>query len=66
MTHKNYVGFYTFDTDVNIYHGEVIYKKDIITFQGKSINDLKIALEESITDYLIWCVNDGIVDEKRF
>ena len=42
-----------------------LYTKKIITFQGKSINDLKIALEESINDYLTWCVNDGIVDEKR-
>jgi len=37
------------------YFGEVIGLKNIITFQGKSVNELKQAFQDSINDYLAWC-----------
>jgi predicted HicB family RNase H-like nuclease len=37
---------------VQIFHGEVIVLKDIIPFQGRSINELRKAFQDSINDYL--------------
>ena len=33
------------------FHGEVINIRDIITFQGKSVEELKKAFQESVEDY---------------
>jgi len=55
MKYKGYFGEVTYDDEAKIFHGEVIGLKNIITFQGKSVNELKQAFQDSINDYLAWC-----------
>lgn len=52
MKYKGYFGEITYDDKAQIFHGEVINSKDIITFQGKSVNELRKAFHDSINDYL--------------
>ena len=54
MKYKGYFGEVTYDDESKIFHGEVIGLKDIITFQGKSVNELQKAFQDSIDDYLEW------------
>jgi predicted HicB family RNase H-like nuclease len=37
------------------FHGEVINLRDVITFQGKSVSELKKALAGSVEDDLAFC-----------
>ena len=37
MEYKGYVGKVEFDDDAEIFHGEVLDTRDVITFQGKSV-----------------------------
>ena len=39
----------------DIFHGDVLHINDIITFQGRSIDELKTALAESVEVYLEYC-----------
>src|SRR5207253_4876843 len=55
-----------FDEDVGIFHGEVTDLRDVITFQGKSVAELKKALAGSIEDYLAFCKKRGEEPEKPF
>lgn len=55
MTYKGYIGQVEFDDKAEIFHGEVINTRDVITFQGKSVAQLKRAFHESIDDYLAFC-----------
>ena len=64
MEYKNYIGQVEYDDEAKIFHGEVINTKDVITFQGKSVNDLEKAFKNSIDDYLEWCKKDGMI--KKF
>jgi predicted HicB family RNase H-like nuclease len=66
MKYKNYEGSITFDNEAEIFHGEVINTKDVITFQGKSVKELKKAFKESIEDYLAFCAEKGEQPEKPF
>ena len=59
MKYKGYFGKITYNDEAKIFHGEVIGLKDIITFQGKSVNELKKAFQDSINDYLAWCEERG-------
>jgi predicted HicB family RNase H-like nuclease len=44
----------------------VINLRDVITFQGRSIDELKCAFSESVDDYLTFCKARGEEPEKPF
>lgn len=66
MEYKGYLGDVTFDSDAHIFHGEVLNTRDVITFQGKTVDELELAFQESIDDYLEWCLEDGVEPEKPY
>jgi predicted HicB family RNase H-like nuclease len=66
MRYKGYEGSVTFDDEAEVFHGEVINTKDVITFQGSSVKELKKAFKESIDDYLAFCEERGEKPEKPF
>ena len=67
MKYKGYLGQVTYDDEVKIFHGEVIgLRKDAITFQGKSVEELEQAFHDSVNDYLSWCKQDNRTPEKSF
>ena len=55
MTYKNYMAKVIYDEDANIFHGEVINIRDVITFEGSSVIELQNSFKESIEDYLDFC-----------
>lgn len=64
MNYKGYYGQVTYDNEAEIFHGEVIGLKDVITFQGKSVQELNKSFKDSINDYLEWCKERGEKPEK--
>jgi predicted HicB family RNase H-like nuclease len=66
MKYKGYEGSITFDDDAEIFHGEVINTKDVITFQGTSVKELKKAFRDSIDEYLRFCAERGEEPDKPF
>jgi predicted HicB family RNase H-like nuclease len=66
MEYKGYVGKVEFDDEVGIFHGEVVNTRDVITFQGASVAELKKAFRESVEDYLAFCQERGEEPEKPF
>lgn len=66
MEYKGYVGKIEFDDDANIFHGEVIDIRDVVTFQGKSVIELKKAFHESVDDYLEFCKKRRENPDKLF
>jgi predicted HicB family RNase H-like nuclease len=55
MKYKGYTGIVTYDEDARIFHGEVVGTLDVITFQGKSVDEIESAFKDSIDDYLEFC-----------
>lgn len=66
MEYKGYQGVVQFDDEANIFHGEVVNTRDVITFQGESVGELRKAFEDSIDDYLDFCKSRGEEPEKPF
>jgi predicted HicB family RNase H-like nuclease len=66
MEYKGYFAKVEFDDDANIFHGEVINLRDVITFEGKSVNELKEAFRDSVDDYLAFCAERGEKPEKPY
>jgi predicted HicB family RNase H-like nuclease len=66
MQYKGYTARVNFDDDAGIFHGEVIDLRDVITFQGRSVERLREAFKESVDDYLDFCAARNEEPEKPF
>ena len=66
MTYKGYQGVVEYDEDAKIFTGEVINTRDVITFQGKSVQELERAFRKSIDDYLEFCKSRNEEPDKPF
>lgn len=66
MKYKEYTGIIDFDEEGRIFHGEVLGLRDVITFQGESVEELEQAMAESIDFYLDWCAERNKKPEKPF
>ena len=66
LEYKGHIGVIEYDDDAGIFHGEVINLRDVITFQGECVADLREALKDSVEDYLEFCAERGEEPEKPF
>lgn len=66
MEYKGYIGIVDYDPDSRIFHGDVVNTRDVITFQGTSVDEIDTAFRESIDDYLSWCTEEGAEPEKPY
>lgn len=66
MEYKGYIGKVEYDDHAGIFHGEVINLRDVITFQGETVEEIRQAFRESVDDYLEFCADRGEEPEKPF
>ena len=66
MEYKGYFAKVEFIDDDNIFHGEIINLRDVITFEGETVKELKQAFQDSIDDYLDFCKQRGEDPEKPY
>lgn len=66
MKYKRYFGQVTYDNEAKLFHGEVIGLRDVITFQGTTVNEIEKAFRDSVDDYIVWCKKRGEKPEKAY
>jgi len=66
MEYKGYIGRVEIDDEAGVIHGEVVNTRDVITFQGQSLAEVKQAFHESVDDYLEFCEQRGEAPDKPF
>jgi len=66
MKYKGYIGKVEIDDEVGILYGEVINIRDVITFEGTTVDELQKAFHDSVDDYLAFCAERGESPEKPF
>jgi len=66
LIYKGYIGHVNFDDEADIFHGEVINTRDVITFHGDSVKQLKHEFINSIEDYLEFCKINNEEPERPF
>jgi predicted HicB family RNase H-like nuclease len=66
LNYKGYSGYVTYDDEAKIFHGEVLDTKDVITFQGRSVDEIEKAFRESVDDYLEFCKERREKPDKPF
>mgnify|MGYP001275767770 CR=1 FL=1 len=66
MDYKGYVAVVNYDDEAKIFSGEVINTRDVITFQGESVSELEKAFQDSVDDYLEFCLSRNEQPDKPF
>jgi predicted HicB family RNase H-like nuclease len=66
MEYSGYIAKVEFDDEANIFHGEVINTREVITFEGDCVNDLRQAFIDSVKDYLEFCASRNEKPEKTY
>ena len=66
LQYKGYTGQVEFDDEARLFHGEVIDLRDVVTFQGTSVEELEEAFRDSVDDYLEFCELRGEEPDRPF
>lgn len=66
MKYNNYEAAIDFDPEIEMFHGVVINTRDVITFYGKSVAELKREFKNSVEDYLAFCRERNEEPDKPF
>jgi predicted HicB family RNase H-like nuclease len=66
LKYRGYKGHVEFDDEAGLFHGEVIDLRDVITFQGTSVEELEREFQDSVDDYLEFCEERGEEPDKPF
>ena len=66
MNYRDYTARIEFDEASETFHGRIEGIRDIITFEGSSVGELKKAFHDSVDDYLEWAAADGFVPERPY
>lgn len=66
MEYKGYTGMVEYDDDDGVFYGKVLNLRDLITFEGSSVRELRKAFRDSVDDYLNFCASRGEEPEKPF
>ena len=66
LEYQGYTGHVEFDDEAGLFHGEVLETRDVITFQGTSVEDLAQAFRDSVDDYLEFCRERNEEPDKPF
>ena len=60
MDYKGYRAVVSYDDEAGIFHGEVVGTRDVITFEGTSVEQLRKEFRFSIDDYLAVCTERAV------
>ena len=66
LRYKGYVGSIRVDMDARVIRGSVVNTRDVITFQGATVDDVEREFHRSVDEYVDFCEENGLVPEKPF
>jgi predicted HicB family RNase H-like nuclease len=66
LTYKNYTGIVEYDPHGRIFTGEVLGLRDVITFEGRTPEELERSFRESVDFYLEMCARDSVQPDRPF
>ena len=66
MKYKGYTAAVEYDDELGMMTGYVVNTRDQIYFEGRSVDELRQAFEDSVDDYLVFCEEQGLDPAKPF
>ncbi len=64
MTYKEYNAQIVYSEEDGCFIGDLVGIRDIVSFHGDSLNEIREAFEESVDDYLLTCQEFNRLPQK--
>ena len=55
MKHKGYRGTSEYSAKNGCFHGQIVFIKDLVTYDGESLEELETAFKEAVDGYIEHC-----------
>ena len=55
LTYKEFIGVVHFSSKDDMFYGKIEGVNDLVTFEGKSVSELKNSFKEAVEDYIELC-----------
>lgn len=66
MQYLGYTAVIQFEDDDGLFYGDVMDLRDMITFSGASVEELRQAFKQAVDDYIAYCESKSLTPEKPF
>ena len=66
MTYKGYIGTVEYSEEDECLFGRIAGIRDIISYEGESVTEIRTAFEEAVDDYLEHCAATGKEPNKPY
>ena len=66
IEYQGYTGVVEYLPEEETFHGRVANIRDVISFYGNSVEELKQAMATAVDDYLAYCSTRGIAPAKPY
>ena len=66
MTYKGYVGTVEYSEEDGCLFGRIAGIRDIISYEGESVAEIRQAFRDSVDDYLEYCASSGKEPNKPY
>ena len=66
LKYRDFYGSVEYSAHDECFFGKIIGTTDLVTFEGKSVDNLKKAFAEAVEDYLVLCKEAGKEPQKSY
>src|SRR5690554_5159230 len=66
LKYKDYLATLEFSAEDEVFYGRLFGINDLVSFEGSSVKEIKIAFEEAVEDYIETCKEIDKKPEKTF
>ena len=66
LSYKGYKGSVEYSAEDHILHGKVLGIRDLVSFEGNSVEEITADFKETIDEYLAVCEAEGIAPDKPY
>ena len=66
IEYKGYLGTVEYSSEDNILFGQIVGIRGLISYEGSSVEQLKVNFEEAIDDYLLDCKESNIEPQQPY
>ncbi len=66
LKYKDFVGRVEYDSEGKVFTGEVLGLRTVLTFQGRTSEEIETSFKETIDLYLTMCAEEGKPPERPY
>jgi predicted HicB family RNase H-like nuclease len=66
MSHRGYTGSVEYSAPDRVFHGKLNGIRDIITYEGTTVDELETSFRETVDDYLAYCAEEGMEPQRPY